>query len=136
MSDGTSTHHDRVIFLDRDGVINDEPPPPGWVMRWENFRFASGALDALRRLREAGFTAVVVTNQSCVSRGFATREAIQGILDRLVDEVAEAGGKIARVYWCPHVDADGCSCRKPRPGMIEQAADELGLRPERPAPEA
>lgn len=131
MSDGTSLHHDRVVFLDRDGVINTEPPPPGWIMRWEDLEFADGALDALRRLREAGFTVVVVTNQSCVGRGFASREAIQAILDRLVDEVAAAGGEIARVYWCPHVDADGCSCRKPKPGMIAQAAAELGLRPER-----
>jgi len=123
--------HDRVVFLDRDGVINDEPPEPGWVMRWEDFAFADGALDALRRLRENGFTVVVVTNQSCVSRGLATREQIQAIMDRMVAEVVAAGGEIARVYWCPHQKADACECRKPEPGMLEQAAAELGLRPER-----
>ena len=126
-----TTQHDRVVFLDRDGVINDEPPEPGWAMRWEDFAFADGALDALRCLREAGFTVVVVSNQSCVSRGYATVEQIQGIMDHMVAEVAAAGGAIAGVYWCPHVTADECGCRKPKPGMLEQAASELGLRPER-----
>ncbi|MFW6161913.1 MAG: D-glycero-alpha-D-manno-heptose-1,7-bisphosphate 7-phosphatase [Planctomycetota bacterium] len=120
-----------MTLLDRDGVINDEPPEPGWAMRWEDFAFAEGALEALRRLHEAGFTVAVVSNQSCVSRGYASREQIQAIMDRMAQEVAAAGGAIAGVYWCPHVDADECACRKPKPGLIDQAAADLGLRPER-----
>jgi len=131
MNQNATSRHDRVVFLDRDGVINSEPPPPGWVLRWEDFRFADGALAALRRLRENGFTVVVVTNQSCVSRGLATFESIQALMDKLAATVAEAGGELARVYWCPHVDDDQCDCRKPKAGMLERAERELGVRADR-----
>ena len=131
MGKKTTKRHDRLVFLDRDGVINNEPAEPGWALRWDDFEFADGALAALRRLREAGFTVVVVSNQSCVSRGYASLEQVQAVMDRMVAEVSAAGGALAGVYWCPHVDADGCACRKPKPGLLEQAAAELSLRPER-----
>ena len=127
----TTKEHDRVVFLDRDGVINTEPAEPGWAMRWEDFGFAEGALDALRRLHDEGFTVVVISNQSCVGRGLATFGHIQGVMDRMVEAVAAAGGEIAGVYWCPHAPDEGCSCRKPEPGLIAQAAAELSLRPDR-----
>jgi D-glycero-D-manno-heptose 1,7-bisphosphate phosphatase len=123
--------HDRTVFLDRDGVINVDPGPPGWVMRWEDFRFIDGALAALRRLHENGFTAVVITNQSCVGRGLATLETIQQINAKMAEAVAEAGGRLAGIYVCPHPRTADCSCRKPRPGLIEQAARELALDPSR-----
>lgn len=119
----------RVVFLDRDGVVNRPPPEGSWVFRWEDFHFADGALDALRTLRRHGFTVVVVTNQSCVGRGFAELAAIQAIHSRMLAAVGEAGGAIAGVYVCPHVDEDRCPCRKPRPGLIDRAAAELGIDP-------
>ena len=117
----------RVVFLDRDGVINKPPPEGSWVFRWEEFEFADGALGALRRLREAGLTAVVVTNQSCVGRGLATLEQVEAINARMREAVAAAGGRLEAVYVCPHTDADDCPCRKPRPGMLDRAARDLGL---------
>jgi D-glycero-D-manno-heptose 1,7-bisphosphate phosphatase len=123
--------YDRVVFLDRDGVINTEPPDPGWVLRWKDFRFAHGALDALRRLHGHGFTVAVVTNQSCVGRGLTTREKVDHINARMVEAVAAAGGEIAGVYVCPHIDGDFCPCRKPKPGLLDQAARELSLDPSR-----
>ncbi len=120
-----------MVFLDRDGVINESPPTGSWVLSWEEFRFAQGALDALRLLREQGFTVVVITNQSCVGRGLARLEDIQAINTRMADAVSDAGGQIAGVYMCPHPKAADCACRKPKPGLIDQAARELGLRPER-----
>jgi D-glycero-D-manno-heptose 1,7-bisphosphate phosphatase len=123
--------HQRTVFLDRDGVINEPPPDPGWVMRWKDFRFARGALDALKRLHEANFTVAVVTNQSCVRRGLADLATIQNINEQMVQAVAEAGGRIAGVYFCPHIDGDLCECRKPKPGLIDQAASDLGLDPSR-----
>ena len=131
MTQDATKPHDRVVFLDRDGVINTEPPDPGWVFRWEDFVFADGALAALRRLRESGFSVVVVSNQSCVGRGLATLESIQDVMDRMAAAVADAGGEIARVYWCPHVDDDGCDCRKPSAGMLGRAERELGVRADR-----
>lgn len=127
----STKQHDRVVFLDRDGVINESPPEGSWVFTWEEFRFLPDALAALRRLREEGFTVAVVTNQSCVGRGLATREAIDDINARMVRLVEAAGGHIAGVYVCPHPRVADCACRKPKPGLIDQAARELGLRPER-----
>jgi len=131
MSAQATTEPGRAVFLDRDGVINEPPPAGSWVFRWDNFRFADGALDALRRLREAGFVVAVITNQSCVGRGLASLADIEGINRRMVEAVASAGGSIAGVYLCPHTNDDGCLCRKPRPGLIDQAARELGVAPER-----
>ena len=127
----TTNRYDRVVFLDRDGVINRPPPEGSWVFRWEDFEFADGVLAALRRLHEHGFTAVVVTNQSCVGRGLMALADVDAIHARMAASVAAAGGELAGIYRCPHTDADACSCRKPKPGMLEQAARELGLRPER-----
>ena len=123
--------YDRTAFLDRDGVINVDPGPPGWVMRWEDFHFIEGALAALRRLHENGFTAVVITNQSCIGRGLATLETIQQVNAKMAEAVAEAGGRLAGVYVCPHPRTAECSCRKPKPGLIQQAARDLGLDPSR-----
>lgn len=123
--------YDRVVFLDRDGVINEPPPAGSWVFRWEEFRFAAGALEALQRLHAHGFTVVVVTNQSCVGRGLAPLADIAAINQRMAAAVAAAGGRLAGVYMCPHSKADECACRKPKPGLIDQAARELGLAPER-----
>jgi D-glycero-D-manno-heptose 1,7-bisphosphate phosphatase len=123
--------HDRMVFLDRDGVINKQPPPGGWVLRWEEFEFADGALAALRRLHEHGFTVVVVTNQSCVGRGLIGLEAVHEINARMAEVVARSGGEIAGVYVCPHTDEDQCPCRKPRPGLLSQAARDLSLDPAR-----
>ncbi len=119
------------MFLDRDGVINRAPPQGGWVLRWEDFSFAPGALDALRQLHQAGFTVAVITNQSCVARGLVPLETVQASHARMVQAVSEAGGRIAGVYVCPHVDEDQCPCRKPKPGLIDQAARELALHPAR-----
>jgi D-glycero-D-manno-heptose 1,7-bisphosphate phosphatase len=123
--------HDRVVFLDRDGVINLSPPPPGFVLRWEDFEFAPGALEALRSLNTHGFTVAVVTNQSCVGRGMTTLDTVRSIHARMAEAVAAAGGRLHGVYVCPHVKEDQCACRKPKPGLIDQATLELFVDPAR-----
>jgi D-glycero-D-manno-heptose 1,7-bisphosphate phosphatase len=119
----------RVVFLDRDGVVNKPPPEGSWVFSWEDFHFADGALHAIRRLHDHGFVVVVITNQSCVGRGLLAREVVDGIHAKMVAGVENAGAHLAGVYVCPHVNDDNCSCRKPKPGMLEQAASELGVDP-------
>jgi D-glycero-D-manno-heptose 1,7-bisphosphate phosphatase len=73
----------------------------------------------------------VITNQSCVRRGLADLATIQSINEQMIGAVAEAGGRIAGVYICPHIDGDLCECRKPKPGLIDEAARDLGLDPAR-----
>lgn len=114
-----------AIFLDRDGVINENRPD--YVKSWEEFHFLPGVLEALRRLSAGSRPVVVVTNQSVVGRGVISPRMLALIHDRMLWEVADAGGRIDALYICPHHPHDGCDCRKPAPGLLRRAAVELGL---------
>lgn len=105
-------------FFDRDGVLNQDG---GYVYRPEDWHWQPGAIEALKLCREKGYAVVVVTNQSGVGRGFYTEEDVMALhRDKL-------GGLVDAVYFCPHSPEDDCECRKPRPGMIESAIEDLGL---------
>lgn len=115
----------RAVFLDRDGVINVNRP--GYVKSWEEFEFLPGALEALRKLAGMDVAVVVVSNQSAVGRGLMqAREAVE-INTRMVRAVEEAGGWIDGVYTCLHAPWEGCACRKPKPGLLLMAAEELQI---------
>jgi histidinol-phosphate phosphatase family protein len=120
MSEGSN----RAVFLDRDGVLNVEG---GSVVRPEDLQLLPGAVDAVARLTRAGWPVFVYTNQAAVGRGHLTLETLHAIHDRLQEEIEAAGGKLTAIYACPHHPDDGCACRKPRPGMLLQAAAEHGL---------
>ena len=114
-----------TIFLDRDGVINENRSD--YVKSWSEFSFLSGSREAIAKLTQAGHRIVVCTNQAGVARGTISVEAVEDIHHRMIESICEFGGKIEKVYYCPH-DRDGdCFCRKPRPGMLLQARDELGI---------
>src|SRR5436309_12090602 len=114
-----------TIFLDRDGVINENQS--NYVKSWSEFRFLPGSLEAIAKLARAGHRIVVCTNQAGVARGSLTVETVEEIHRQMVDAIAEAGGVIEKVYYCPHAKDENCPCRKPRPGMLLRARDELGL---------
>ncbi len=114
-----------AIFLDRDGVINENRSD--YVKSWEEVRILPGALAALRALARLDRPIIVISNQSAVGRGLTTAEAVEDIHERLAREVAEAGGRIDAFYYCPHRPDEGCACRKPAPGLLLQAAQELNL---------
>ncbi len=109
-----------AIFLDRDGVINENRPD--YVKNWSEFRFLPPALDALRLLAQSPYLVVVVTNQSMVGRGIASREMADIINNEMIAQIAGAGGRIDALYSCPHSPDDHCDCRKPAPGLYIQAA--------------
>ncbi len=115
----------RAVFVDRDGVIcrNRE----GYVKRWDEFHFLPGALDALVRLARTDLRIVVVTNQSAINRGLVSTEAVESIHARMVGIVEASGGRVDGVFYCPHRPDEGCSCRKPRPGLLLQAAERMAL---------
>jgi len=121
----------KAAFLDRDGVINQDR---AYVHRWEDFEFVPGAIEGMRRLQEAGYALVIVTNQSGLARGYYTEAQYQALTAALRAELARQGVKLDGVYHCPHhpkgtvpeLSID-CDCRKPAPGMVLQAARELGL---------
>jgi D-glycero-D-manno-heptose 1,7-bisphosphate phosphatase len=115
------------IILDRDGVLNERPPRGEYVRTAEEFTWLPGARDALRLLKQAGYTVIVVSNQAGIARGALTANDLQRIHDRMREETEAAGGGIDAVYYCPHHWDDGCECRKPRPGMIFQAQRDFNL---------
>ncbi len=121
----------KAAFLDRDGVINLDR---AYVSRWEDFEFVPGAIDAMRRLKTAGYALVVVTNQSGIARGYYSEAQYQALTDAMQQALLEAGAAVDAVYHCPHHPkgkvaelAIDCDCRKPAPGMILRAARELNL---------
>lgn len=120
-----------AAFVDRDGVINEEL---GHVHRIEDFRLLPNAIAGLRTLREAGYRLVVVTNQAGIARGLYDEDAYRTLTGHMVAVLREAGIELDGVYHCPHHPTAGrgalrtdCACRKPAPGMLLRARDELGL---------
>jgi D-glycero-D-manno-heptose 1,7-bisphosphate phosphatase len=114
-----------AVFIDRDGVINENRSD--YVKSWEEFRFLHNSLDALVRLSQSNLKVVVVTNQSAIGRRRVSRETVEDIHRRMVQQIEEAGGRVDRVLYCPHHPEDNCECRKPRPGLLAQAGRELDV---------
>lgn len=114
-----------AIFLDRDGVIDVDRDD--YVKSWEEFRFADNALEGLRILAELPLPILVVTNQSPVGREIITRARLDDIHEQMLGVIRAHGGRVDRIYVCPHTPWSGCSCRKPGPGLLLQAQAELGL---------
>ena len=114
-----------TIFLDRDGVINENRAD--YVKSWSEFRFLPGSREAIAKLTQDGHRIIVCTNQAGIARGTISIETVEEIHRRMIASISDIGGKIGKVYYCPH-DRDGdCSCRKPRPGMLLRARDELDI---------
>lgn len=114
-----------TVFLDRDGVINENRDD--YVKSWQEFCFLPGACEAIARLTQAGHRIVVCTNQAGIASGHLTVPIVEDIHQRMRAAVEQAGGSIAGVYYCAHGKYDGCACRKPRPGLLLQACDDLQL---------
>jgi D-glycero-D-manno-heptose 1,7-bisphosphate phosphatase len=120
-----------AVFLDRDGTINVDV---NYLSRPEDLQFIPGAARAMARLRDGGYSLVVVTNQSAVARGLITEADLGEIHRELQRQLRDAGAEVDGVYYCPHHPEYGsppyrqvCVCRKPNPGLLERAALELGL---------
>ena len=105
-----------LIILDRDGVINHEST--AYVKSPDEWIPIDGSLAAIVRLNKAGHRVVVATNQSGVGRGYYSLEAMQKIHAKMQRLLANMGGHIDHIYYCPHHPDDGCACRKPAPGML------------------
>lgn len=112
------------MFLDRDGTIAEEV---GYLNHAARFRMFPFAAPAIRRLNEAGLAVVVVTNQSGVARGYFPETLVQEVHQRMQRDLNSAGARLDGIYYCPHGSADGCTCRKPQTGMIDQARREHQL---------
>jgi D-glycero-D-manno-heptose 1,7-bisphosphate phosphatase len=117
----------RAVFLDRDGVINRKAPEGEYVTRWEEMQIIPNVSEAIALLNEAGFRVIVVSNQRCVAKGLITTADLDALHRRLCEVLASAGAKIDAIYYCPHEMEPSCRCRKPRPGMLFDAARAHGI---------
>ena len=116
-----------TVFLDRDGVINQDSP--NYIKEPSEFHFIAGSDRAVALLTRAGFDVIVITNQSAVGRKMVTPEVLEAIFDKMKQGVEKCGGRIRDIFYCPHTPNEGCSCRKPEPGLIFQAKDRYGIDP-------
>lgn len=120
----------KAVFLDRDGTLNVEKD---YLFRVEDFEFTNGAVEAVRMLNRAGLFVVVVTNQSGIARGYYSEEDLSVLHRHITTLLAAAGARVDAWYYCPHHPEgrepyrQSCNCRKPLPGMLEQAAGEHGI---------
>lgn len=110
------------MFLDRDGTLVRDP---GYVHRVEDYALLPEVAPALRRLAAAGFRLAIVTNQSGIGRGYYRESDFQAFQAHLLRDLAAGGIEIAASFHCPHAPEAGCPCRKPAPGLLWQARDEL-----------
>jgi histidinol-phosphate phosphatase family protein len=112
-----------TIFLDRDGTLNEGV---GYVNHPSRFRLFPWTVEAIRAIRDEGFLAVVITNQSGVGRGYFSEQMLREIHEGFERLLEAAGTSLDGIYYCPHRPDDGCDCRKPKPGMLRRASEELG----------
>ena len=113
-----------AVFLDRDGTIAEEV---GYLNHASRFRMFPFVAAAIQRLNEAQLPVIVVTNQSGVGRGYFPESLVRDVNELMAQQLIEAGAKIDAMYYCPHVSAENCNCRKPKTGMLERAAREHAL---------
>ncbi len=120
----------RTIFLDRDGVLNEKMPEGRYVTAWTEFRLLPGVPRAVASLNQAGLRVIVVSNQRGISLGLYSSADVESIHTRLLDELKAHGASIDAFYFCPH-DKQVCECRKPLPGMFDQARQDFSdIEPE------
>jgi D-glycero-D-manno-heptose 1,7-bisphosphate phosphatase len=117
----------KLFILDRDGVINADSD--AFVKSVDEWVPLPGSLEAIARLNQAGYRVAVATNQSGLARGLLTLDDLNAMHQRLRNRLAELGGQIDAIFFCPHGPEDACGCRKPAPGLLMAAQERLGVSP-------
>ena len=111
----------RVIFLDRDGVINRYPGHKKYVTSLRGFKFLKGAPEAVRDLTLAGYKIFVISNQAGVTKGIYSKETLSKITRHMIEGIRKNGGRLNKVLYCLHTKEMSCHCRKPKDGLLRQA---------------
>ena len=114
----------KVVFLDRDGVINKRPRKAGYVKTWAEFEFLPRSIEAIKLLKREGYKLFIISNQPGIARGKMSKKDLDVIHKKMQQELKKNDAKLDGIYFCPHGWNDGCSCRKPKPGLLLQASRE------------
>lgn len=112
----------KLIIIDRDGVINADSAQ--FIKRPEEWVPLSGSLEAIARLNQADYRVVIATNQSGIGRGLFDMATLNAMHEKMLRALAQVGGRVDAIFYCPHAADSNCECRKPRPGMFES----IGVR--------
>jgi D-glycero-D-manno-heptose 1,7-bisphosphate phosphatase len=118
----------KILLIDRDGVINKKAPRGEYVGSWENFSFIPENVEGMKKLSQAGFSFIVISNQAGIARGMVTAEAVDFIHQRMREALKDKGINILDIYLCPHHWDEKCSCRKPEPGLFFEASRKWSFR--------
>ncbi len=115
----------KLIILDRDGVINQDSD--AYIKSVDEFIPLPGSLAAIARLKQAGYTIAVATNQSGIARGYYDEAILAAMHNKLAHLLDEQGGEIDYIAYCPHGPDDKCACRKPLPGLLNEIGDHFNV---------
>ena len=115
----------KLVILDRDGVINQDSDD--FIKTLDEFILLPGSLEAIKRLKQAGYQVVVATNQSGIARGYLTLDTLNAMHGKLNGLLAEIDATIDGYFYCPHGPDDGCECRKPKPGLYQQISQQFNV---------
>ena len=119
----------KVIFLDRDGVINEYPGHTKYVNNWQEFKFIPGSIEGMKKLNACGFKLCIISNQGGISKGLFTQQDLDEIDENMLKEFKIQGAEVEGIYYCTHLKSDNCDCRKPKTGLLKQAVSNLGTNP-------
>jgi len=114
----------KAVFIDRDNTIAIDGP---YCSRPEDLRLFKGVGRSIKKLNDAGFLVIIITNQSGIGRGFFTCDMLEKIHDKLKKDLAKDGARVDAIYYCPHLPDEGCSCRKPEIGLIKKALEDFDI---------
>ncbi len=114
-----------LVILDRDGVINHDSDD--YIKSPDEWQPIPGSLEAIARLCRADYTVIVATNQAGVGRGLFSVDMLMRIHSKMASNIRDKGGRLDSVFFCPHSPSDKCNCRKPKPGMLLEISDRLGI---------
>lgn len=115
-----------IVFLDRDGVINKKAADHHYISRVEDFMLNDGIFDLLSQYNQDGFEFIVITNQRGIARGLFTENDLDSIHKHMAKLFFDNGIKILDIFYCPH-NIDSCECRKPKPGLLQQAVEKYDI---------
>lgn len=121
---------DKVVFLDRDGVINEYPGDAKYVTQWKEFKFIPGSIEAIRKLKENKFKIFVISNQAGMAKGIYSQRDLDTITRKMLQALQKKKATIDGVYYCTHHPDDGCFCRKPQAGLLEKALSDFNIKPD------
>lgn len=118
-------HKNRAIFLDRDGVVNENRDD--YVKNKNEFIFLPQVFTAINKFNQMGFLTIIITNQSAINRGIITKTQLDDIHTFMLNELEKNSCKITKIYFCPHRPDEDCSCRKPQTGLLTRAIEDFDI---------